>query len=427
MSASSRHRGARCHRVRAALRLASSVSVLVVVAAWVVGCGDPQPPVAVGDIPELTVYVDSTESVDIDGYFSDPDGDVLTYAAIVSDDGVATASVSESVVAVSGVSAGTDTVRVWATDPDGLSAMQVFAVTVRLTDRQVLEILYDELGGDNWRDNTGWKTDAPLDEWYGVRVNADDRVDSLTLWDQSLTGAIPPELGDLSNLEHLSLGSNQLTGGIPSELGGLSNLRDLWLYDNSLTGEIPPEVGDLSNLEDLHLGDNSLTGEIPPELGDLSNLEDLHLYANSLTGEIPSELGDLSNLAALYLHDNLLTGEIPTELSDLSNLEGLGLRSNRLTGEIPSELGDLSNLRDLLLHDNSLTGEIPPELGDLSSLEHLLLHNNSLTGEIPPDFLNLSALWWFYWNDNDGLCAPNTPEFDEWLDGLGQWIGARCD
>ena len=379
MSASSRHRGARCHRVRAALRLASSVSVLVVVAAWVVGCGDPQPPVAVGDIPELTVYVDSTESVDIDGYFSDPDGDVLTYAAIVSDDGVATASVSESVVAVSGVSAGTDTVRVWATDPDGLSAMQVFAVTVRLTDRQVLEILYDELGGDNWNVNTNWKTDKPLDEWYGVGTNVAGRVVTLRLSRKSLTGEIPSELGDLSNL------------------------RDLLLHDNSLTGEIPSELGDLSRLEDLSLGDNSLTGEIPPELGDLSNLEDLHLYANSLTGEIPSELGDLSNLAALYLHDNLLTGEIPTELSDLSNLEGLGLGNNRLTGEIPSELGDLSNLRDLLLH------------------------NNSLTGEIPPDFLNLSALWWFYWNDNDGLCAPNTPEFDEWLDGLIVWIGARCD
>ncbi|MCY3943688.1 MAG: hypothetical protein OXG18_08000, partial [Gemmatimonadetes bacterium] len=127
-----------------------SVSVLAAVAAWVVGCGDPQPPVAVGSMPELTVYVDSTESVDLAGYFSSPDGNGLTYTATTSDAGVATASVSEGVVTVSGVSEGTDTVKVTATDPDGLSAMQVSSVIVGLTDRQVLEILYDELGGDNW-------------------------------------------------------------------------------------------------------------------------------------------------------------------------------------------------------------------------------------------------------------------------------------
>ena len=248
-----RQRDARRHRRCGALPLAPAAPVLAAVAAWGVGCGDPQPPVAVGDIPELTVYVDSTESVDIAGYFSDPDGDVLTYAAITSGNGVATASVSESVVTVSGVSEGTDTVKVTATDPDGLSAMQVSSVIVGLTDRQVLEILYDELGGDGWRDNTGWKTDAPLDEWYGVNTNADGRVDTLFLGGNSLTGEIPPELRYLSNLEWLNLSWSELTGGIPPELGDLSNLEWLNLSVNSLTGEIPSELGDLSSLIDLDL------------------------------------------------------------------------------------------------------------------------------------------------------------------------------
>ena len=77
-----------------------------------------------------------------------------------------------------------------------------------------------------------------------------------------MTGTIPPELGNLSNLEFLRLYGNQLTGPIPPELGNLSNLETLWLGDNQLTGTIPPELGNLSNLKDLRLHNNELTGEL---------------------------------------------------------------------------------------------------------------------------------------------------------------------
>ena len=35
---------------------------------------------------------------------------------------------------------------------------------------------------------------------------------------------IPRELGNLTNLKELQLGDNQLTGAIPAELGKLTNL-----------------------------------------------------------------------------------------------------------------------------------------------------------------------------------------------------------
>ena len=50
---------------------------------------------------------------------------------------------------------------------------------------------------------------------------------------------------------HLDLYSNQLTGTIPVELGNLSNLQYLQLYSNQLTGTIPVELGNLSNLYDF--------------------------------------------------------------------------------------------------------------------------------------------------------------------------------
>ena len=79
-----------------------------------------------------------------------------------------------------------------------------------------------------------------------------------------------------------------------------------------MTGEIPPELGNLTNLTTLNLG-GDLTGEIPPELGNLTNLTTLNL-GGDLTGEIPPELGNLTNLTYLSLRSGGLTGCIPASL-----------------------------------------------------------------------------------------------------------------
>ena len=86
-----------------------------------------------------------------------------------------------------------------------------------------------------------------------------------------------------------------------------------------LSGEIPRELGDLSNLTRLILDDNQLTGPIPPELGNLSNLTHLILDDNQLTGPIPSELGNLDNLVWLYLAGNQLGGCVPARLQDVQD------------------------------------------------------------------------------------------------------------
>jgi hypothetical protein len=67
----------------------------------------------------------------------------------------------------------------------------------------------------------------------------------------------------------LSLGSNQLTGSIPPEIGNLTNLTELYLFNNQLTGSIPSEIGNLTNLTKLMLSDNQLSGEIPQSICDL--------------------------------------------------------------------------------------------------------------------------------------------------------------
>ena len=261
-----------------------------------------------------------------------------------------------------------------------------------LTDRDILVALYEATDGPNWTESDGWMTDEPLGEWYGVRGDAQGRVISLFLDENGLTGEIPAELGQLSQLQTLALGDNQLTGPIPPGLGNLSNLRVLALNKNELAGPIPAELGQLSQLQWLDLGDSQLTGPIPPELGQLSQLQWLDLGDSQLMGPIPAELGQLSQLQGLDLGDSQLTGPIPPELGQLSQLQWLDLGDSQLTGPIPPELGQLSQLQWLDLGDSQLTGPIPPELGQLSQLRTLSLRRNQLTGPIPSELGKLAGL-----------------------------------
>ena len=96
-----------------------------------------------------------------------------------------------------------------------------------------------------------------------------------------------------------------------------------------MTGQIPPELGDLTNLTDLFLGFNNLTGQIPPELGDLTNLEWLDLGFNNLTGQIPLELANLMNLEYFYYDNTNLCvpndNSFRTWLNNIPNHSGTGV------------------------------------------------------------------------------------------------------
>jgi len=267
-------------------------------------------------------------------------------------------------------------------------------------EREALMALYNATRGYNWSIKVGWNGAAGTEcDWYGVGCSY-GHVSRLILNDNSLSGSIPAELGNLTNLTSLYLNINSLTGSIPPELGNLTNLTFFSLANNSLSGSIPAELGNLTNLTILYLNNNSLTGSIPAELGNLTNLTDFYLNFNSLTGNIPSELGNLTNLTSLNLSINSLSGSIPAELGNLTNLTGLSLNNNSLTGSIPSEVGNLTNLTGLSLNNNSLTGSIPAELGNLTNLTSLFLNNNSLTGSIPSELGNLTNLIGLSLGDN---------------------------
>ena len=87
-------------------------------------------PVSVGPITTRTVSVGDTATVDLSPYFTDIDGDALSYSATSSDLGVASASVSGEVLTITGTGMGTATVEITANDDSGASSNQSMMVRV---------------------------------------------------------------------------------------------------------------------------------------------------------------------------------------------------------------------------------------------------------------------------------------------------------
>ena len=306
-----------------------------------------------------------------------------------------------------------------------------------------------------------WSADTPIADWDGITLDGTpQRVTRLALPRRELTGEIPPELGDLENLQWLQISHNELTREIPGELGNLTNLERLYLHVNRLTGEIPPELGNLVNLEFMGLHFNELTGEVPPDVGNLSKLRTLLLDNNQLTGMLPQTMTELTLLRTFYFLDNAglcapadqafqtwlqnvegfrgsTCGSVDSDedrpvLEAIYNatngpnwehndnwlseqpisewygvtvdvdgrVNGLYLSRNDLAGEVPEEIGSLSSLKRLYLSSNDLTGEIPEELRSLTNLQRLLLSSNQLTGPIPVWLSDLTNLKWVILGNN---------------------------
>ncbi|MDE2877171.1 MAG: hypothetical protein OXU69_09060 [Gemmatimonadota bacterium] len=108
--------------------IAGGVPAALLAATLLAACENPQPPGVCGTIPEQTVVVGETASVN--PCFNDPNGDVLKYSMANSDPGVAAASISGTLVTVRGVAPGVGVVTITATDASGLAADQEFRVVV---------------------------------------------------------------------------------------------------------------------------------------------------------------------------------------------------------------------------------------------------------------------------------------------------------
>ncbi|KAL6342767.1 hypothetical protein AAG906_016601 [Vitis piasezkii] len=256
---------------------------------------------------------------------------------------------------------------------------------------------------------SSWSTHEDCCGWNGVYChNITGRVIKLDLTNLSCVAPI-------RILNYLDLSGNDFGGiPIPSFLGSMRSLTYLDLYYASFCGLIPPQLGNLSNLQHLSLGSGysfyepQLYVENLGWISHLSSLEYLVMYEVDLQRElhwlkstsmlsslselylVACELDNMSpslgyvnftSLTVLSLSWNHFNHEIPNWLFNLP-LNSLGLSYNHLIGQIPEYLGNLSSLTILSLNGNRLNGSLPSRLWLLSNLEYLYIGNNSLEGTI---------------------------------------------
>ncbi len=219
-----------------------------------------------------------------------------------------------------------------------------FAQSCDHPDYAPLAALYEATDGDNW--TTSWDlSDCDVCSYFGINCNVNGEIIEIDLDGNNLTGNIPLEIGEFSNLTSLNLAGNALSGSIPSNIGQLTSLTGLTLTANQLTSSIPSEIGNLTELSSLWLNSNALTGEIPRSLGNLKKIIFLTLRGNNLSGNIPGSLGNLSKGEFLLLDDNNLSGSLPRELSTFGNQReinpnargGINVANNNLSGCYPIE------------------------------------------------------------------------------------------
>jgi gliding motility-associated-like protein len=252
----------------------------------------------------------------------------------------------------------------------------VMAQAVNVTDSLTLVSIYNNTGGPNWFNHTGWLI-GPVVNWFGVTL-MNNKVDDLALDGNNLTGSLPNSIGNFTAIEGMELGDNKLTGSIPTSIGNLKILRSLTLENNLLTGTIPSSIGTIPTLSDIYFKINKLNGTIPASIGNLASLANLDLSYNKLTGTIPTTFNNLTKLDQLILSGNQLSGTIPGGIGNFVFISNLQLNSNLLTGPIPTNLTNLLGLNTFRLDSNKF---------DFTGMEELALAFPEILNYEPQDTL----------------------------------------
>mmetsp|Transcript_28997 Transcript_28997/g.47879 ORF Transcript_28997/g.47879 Transcript_28997/m.47879 type:complete len:1154 (+) Transcript_28997:149-3610(+) len=274
-----------------------------------------------------------------------------------------------------------------------------------LTERQSLELLYNNCGGKNWVHQENWMSTGEFCDWFGIACDDARSVVSIVLGANNMGGTIPTEIFLLPNLKRLSVFANAVDFSFVG-IENAVNLKSLILDGTRVTSIAG--VGNARGLTELNVRANRLVGPLPDELNKLNNLESLVLSDNQFEGPLPLWLGNLNNLMTLMLSNNQLTGNL-ISFNRFSGISLLGLANNQLEGPIPSTflLNAFEDSKIFVdISGNRLSGALPKDLQRLNSLS-IHLKNNQLTS-IDDELCRMEA-----WNDYDvqsygcdGLLCP---------------------
>lgn len=263
----------------------------------------------------------------------------------------------------------------------------------RRAERESLIAFYKATNGAHWSCSTNWCSDKPFNEWYGIETDQYGCVKSILLNRNNLDGRGCEGIGlsvlcDITHLEGLNLSENpKLSGPIPAEIGNLTNLQGLGLSGSNITGKLPKEFTNLTKLYSLGLAENNLEGEFP----DLTFLE-----------PDPDDPDIEDRFSREYdISDNKFTGKLPNiPNSEKFHLRYFIARNNKFTGTIPRS--HIKELRRNISDWSSVLWDCSGE--DRYRCEYDVSYNN-LSGKLPDEIAtheNFHIYWFNILPQNQG-------------------------
>ena len=308
-----------------------------------------------------------------------------------------------------------------------------------ISDYKALKAIWEALDGPNWyyagqnyNKGCNWDFNKDIDLWGdqpGVHLHSNGRVARLDLSDFGVRGAIPEELGNLTELVELYVGTHNDTNVLEYDPSldmhqtllqraenRMSNHKQFLalrhpapqmsepcarglrehgivvpetaLYDKGYSESqlIDQKTGKNIRLYDVISGKlcNGVTS-LPESIGNLTKLEYFYI-ANGEVESLPESIGNLESLTDIEIYNCPKMKQFPTQISRLPELISVNISNNKQWSaeEIYKGLDALANgasrekIQILYCTDNNLE-ELPESFSQMTKIGLLDLESNNIS------------------------------------------------
>ena len=240
-------------------------------------------PVPVGLIDPITLVAgDSAKAMDISGYFSDPDGDMLIYSAVSTHTRVAKVNVSDITLTINPVTAGTATVMIIVQDAKGLTATRNLTVMVSpapnrapVVEQAIAPVTLTAGNRAKAMDISGYFSDPDNDELSYTAVSTDPDVATAEITRSTLsirpvaqgttTVMLTASDSQLNITQPVTLTVNTAPNRAPVTQGTIAPVT-LTVEDSPITVDIAPYFSDPDNDELSYTAVSTNPGVVTAEI-----------------------------------------------------------------------------------------------------------------------------------------------------------------
>ena len=180
-------------------------------------------------------------------------------------------------------------------DSTAFSTRSIVAFRTQEEDIAALKVLYNALGGNNWKKK--WLFDAEVlssANYPGVTFNAEGRVTAIKLENCNLSGELPAEGFVLTHLVSLELPKNNITGDVSAFVDECTSLKTLNMAYNRLSKLDAALPGNITSL--------NLSGQYRYHIGNIDELDsnEIHLDKNNISGIAASDIAWYNHAAGNF-------------------------------------------------------------------------------------------------------------------------------